>query len=1050
MDGSNVLREGPPWAGAIMRIVEYRASHAPLLARLWNASDAGWPPGLVRFRPKTAGEWRDWEARTRSIGRFVAFEGRRAVGFVRLLEWVESPDATYVQWLNVEPAYHGRGIGKQLLRKAMERTIALGFPRVDLHTWPGNDKAVPLYKRMGYMWVPLSHAYLQNYVPLLLSYEPAKSFFAAHDWYETFERDLSRDFDGDKVRGTDAFVYRFHAGRRRIEIAIDREARGVMAFEDDDVRAEAWIPDGKLIEGLTGTIHWSVRNKTRSDVSVSIRADGAGGVQVETPTPFVVGPRSARDLTAGVTIRDSFPDTPESWASPTIESTIQVAGRTIPLKSGFRPKAALKVSWEDDAPRIATPGRRDMRVVLRNQATRPLRGDLLIEGEDLQVEPARLRITLGKGGTRTIRLRIRNEREEGRAAHVRVRFTSPDVQTVNTLVLPCIGLAGCVAYANEDDWVLASPGFRFVSEGLGATGTLTLQDGTKLFESEVDPGPPYWPSDGMLHRWTGRMAPGEPGLIRTFHSRHRPGLVVEQRWRALGERTLELRAALENHGPNAWSSGLVIYVEKRREFAAITFPTEHGPVTEAGIEWDWPDMRQDVPLDRLLTEGWIHVADDRGGYGIVWPRGIPRDLEMTPWSAPIVYLPAATVPAGGRRETEPMLFVISRDWREVRDVWAAARGERPELASPSIGSVHATIDPPVLLASPAGEARVVLRNPRRRPVSGKLHVESEERLRSAIAPASVRSLDLDRPFTSTVHVRSRSRPGVVPAQVVLDDWKGAWRWDLPVVISDGRGSIRAGGPASSRRVDNGSLTFTGSSVHGAALISLRTGPHEYLLSSYPKPRSFSWFRPFFGGVQPIVYQEDWPGNLYQERFRVAPARRGTWRGIRFAARAAKSALPAGVRVAVDYVTRPGSPLVAALLEVRNGTRERQSFTAGFWAFLGLDGKGRCGVRFDRLRARDWSNPSGLGWSLADGGFAVFRAARAPRAIALCAANPARLEVFNVPGQGYHGVVQDDLDMKSGETSTTIVSLALTAPDDALSYRPLRGLTPASFRATRAH
>ena len=1031
-----------------MRILEYRPGDAPLLARLWNASDEGWPAGLVRFRPKTAAEWREWEAHTRSLGRYVAFDQHRAVGFVRLLEWVESPDATYVQWLNVEPSYHGRGIGKALLLKAMERTIVLGYPRVDLHTWPGNDKAMRLYKRTGYMWVPGTHAYLQNYLPLLLAYGPARSFLATHAWYETMQRDLSRDADEDKVRGIDAFVYRFRAGRRRIEAAIDRAARGVMAFEDDGMRTEAWLPDGLLVEGLPCTIRWSVRNKTRSDVSVSIHAGAPEGVVVEDPKPFVLPPRSTRELSAPVSIRDSFPDTPEDWASPSIDSSVAFGGRTIPLRSGFRPKTALKVSWEDAVPRLAAPGTQTVRVVLRNQAGRPLRGDLRIEGESLHIEPERIRLALAKGRSRTVRLRVANDRGESRAAHVRFRFTSRDLRTVNTLVLPSFAPAGSVAYAHEDDWVLAARAWRLVSEGLGATAAVSLADGTKLFEAEIVPGPPYWPSEAMLHRWMGRIASGDAELVRTFESRRRRGLVVEQRWRILAERILELRAAVENRGPDELSSGLAISFEKRRDFAAITLPMEHGPVTEAGIEQEWPDIRHDIPLERLLREGWLHFADDRGGYGIVWPRGVPREIEMTPWSAPIVYIPSRRLPVGGRHEVDPILIVVTPDWREVRDTWAASSGRTPASSTPSVGAIHAILEPSVLLASPSAEGRAVLRNPRRRPASGTVRLESVAGVRATLTPSSVRRLDLDRAFASRVRVRASGPPGIVSMRLALDDWKGTWRWDLPVVVSDGRGSIRMAGPVASRSVDNGLLAFSGSVTHGAALTSLRSGGHEYLLSSYPNPGSFAWFRPFFGGVQPFVFQEEWPGNLYRERFRCREVRVGTWRGLRLATKASRSSLPAGVRVTADYVTRPGSPLVAAILDVQNLSRERQSFTAGFWSFLRFDRKGRCGVEFDRLRARDWTNPSGLGWSLADAGFAVFRARRAPRTLALSAADPARLEVFNLRGHGYHGLVQNEFALPPDEAATTIASFALVPHDRAPAYRVLRGLTRGSFEATR--
>ena len=71
--------------------------------------------------------------------KFVACLGEKIVGFVGV-------DGTYVSWLYVDPDYHGRGIGRGLLRLAVE-LIGAGAWTVWLAE---NTRARRLYEREGF------------------------------------------------------------------------------------------------------------------------------------------------------------------------------------------------------------------------------------------------------------------------------------------------------------------------------------------------------------------------------------------------------------------------------------------------------------------------------------------------------------------------------------------------------------------------------------------------------------------------------------------------------------------------------------------------------------------------------------------------------------------------------------------------------------------------------------------------------------------------------------------------------------------------------------
>ena len=78
---------------------------------------------------------------------------------------------------------------------------------MDLYTWPGNLKSVPLYKKMGFMWQPDSSVHMENFTPAARSHPLGRSFFATHDWYDTQVRSL--EIEEDLVRRGKVRVYEY-------------------------------------------------------------------------------------------------------------------------------------------------------------------------------------------------------------------------------------------------------------------------------------------------------------------------------------------------------------------------------------------------------------------------------------------------------------------------------------------------------------------------------------------------------------------------------------------------------------------------------------------------------------------------------------------------------------------------------------------------------------------------------------------------------------------------------------------------------------------------
>src|SRR5829696_7793570 len=221
-------------------IREFDEPDADAVARMWRESASVWPGGgPAGGEQSSAARVRQDQRDLNTLATLIAFApdpdgGReRAVGYCSLFEYTGEVDTAYVGTLSAHPEWHGRGVGRDLLRAALERTVALGYSRLDLNTWAGNLKAVPLYKKSGYFWVPDTTVKMENYLPLIFRLPAAREFFATADWYRDFKRELSLRQDDEKRGAIEVYTYRWERDGRRLEVVIDRRAKGITAVETD-------------------------------------------------------------------------------------------------------------------------------------------------------------------------------------------------------------------------------------------------------------------------------------------------------------------------------------------------------------------------------------------------------------------------------------------------------------------------------------------------------------------------------------------------------------------------------------------------------------------------------------------------------------------------------------------------------------------------------------------------------------------------------------------------------------------------------------------------
>ncbi len=257
-------------------IKKYNPSMAKEVAEMFNTFHELWPGGFGGGTPYDEQRVRDWLDNSTAIADLIALDAEGTpVGYCGLYpHWKES-NVAYINIIGVTPSVLGKKFGKRLLLKALEVAKEKGIYRVDLHTWSGNMKAVPLYKKVGLFWVPDTSVYMQDYIPGLLNISFARKWFDKHpDWYGCFERELKQQPDADKVDNMQIYQYKFTREDDLLIAEVDRYGFGFCGFsrklDGKTVLARTKLEDHHIHIGIENSLTISLLNESGNDVNISL------------------------------------------------------------------------------------------------------------------------------------------------------------------------------------------------------------------------------------------------------------------------------------------------------------------------------------------------------------------------------------------------------------------------------------------------------------------------------------------------------------------------------------------------------------------------------------------------------------------------------------------------------------------------------------------------------------------------------------------------------------------------------------------------------------
>ena len=1014
------------------RVRELREEDIPGLTLMWNESDTLWPGGFTSGMPLTPERVRQWHRNTDYLAALVAVAEERVVGFCGLTRLQSDAGVAYVSVLGIHPSVLDQGYGRDLLRAAIARAATLGFRRLDLDTWSANTRAIPLYKRTGFFWVPGTSVNMQNFIPLLLQEDLVRAFLAGDDWYACLRPTVTLDEDVYAEGGLPVFPYVFERNGERQRWALEVTTGGLIAYADAEVGVSAEFAQAKAVVGAPLLARCRVERRSHDGAAdtVSLFAEGRGGVigartvvaTVEQAATFEVEVVPTRPAPEGAL--------PNSGERPGLAMKVAVGRKGIVLQPTFPVLPAVEAFAEPSQISL-TPGRT---------------GSFWLGARSNLAERARVRLHLTGCDHLTVRPlgELAFDLDPGAAASRLVEASAP--AGLHTLhVLPLVEGAGdqralvnegtaevyivaggpsdAFAYRTQTGAILENAHLRAIVSARGGIVRLQMKNPTlDLVEQRATIGAPFWPSEFFSRQFDVQVdvREGRASVHLAAESAQWQGLLFRHTLTLTASPQLETEFSLVNASDRPHRLAVRAEHVMRLHSSLVAVPLAEGLLVDSTEAAEW---ETGAPHPECYAETWASLQREDLAVGFLWPEGTAAEFSRR--YGPFFTLPEVAVEPGATAFAGRVVLTVGRGgWRSVRDQWRRLfQPEAPERAPSPVRAAQLRVTPS-LVAWSGRPVRLELqaRHLRTRALSGTARLELPQSWSASARVWEVLGLKRGHPqtFHTVIQLEPAASTGEFPpadeATLLLDANLALGRQAVALLaLGRADAAVRiAEMPVQGLRaivVDNGWARFAVAPHFAAAVVSFERDGINHLLSPFPTPGQLMWQRPWFGGLAPVVapagvhFHPIHAGRLHEEEFAVQhPIARehlgATWRGLRLSSALRR---PAGLLLEVDYLTLGGSNLLLVVVRLCNPTSVPVAVQSFLACYLQVSGDvERTVLRYLAEGEHNTRRTASDVWLAPSADWAAVESERTGMTAALVSATPwATIQAYDLGLEGAH-------------------------------------------------
>lgn len=907
---------------ALIEIVNYHPGYAASIAEMWNRSQNEWGGGTT---VSTAEQVRQEEENSDSLAVFLAVCQDEVVGYCSVSEYREDTGALYIQLLNVRPDYHGKKVGKMLVLRAVEETIRRGWPRLDLYTWEGNMKAVPLYKRCGFFWEDREEAtHFMNFIPQVVHCEALEPYMAGIDWYADSTRTIEVVPDGRDHNGFQTYTYAWSKDGRELRVDFERRGRGICLIETHDYLLSAAAESAEPVFGKEYTVQYRVVNKSEAPLRLDFQGEHDRNISFDWQQSVEIAGGEERTLTARFFVGEIEEEQSEWRTCPTVRAAVTVNGRKALLQVGVVPKFPANVTMKVPDVMHALQGRYEFYLDVENHYPEAATFSFELPAVPwLDMEERSLSVSLEAKGRTSLA--------------VPYRLADYGFYEQRLEIAACPASGGTFTFRRSVGGGFRGPGAMCAGETerarIAVNGKYSLEILTKSNQTYIRQAGSGDEEIMMLHPAIGKPYSGEfskrkperterkeergaVGFKLTYRSVDRPHMLLHTHSLLYADGTVKMWYELENDSDDPTVAELWVSQRVLHDLYRLALPYGGRIVETSGSHGNdyayWDGNKVDEP--------WLYSRGASTAVGLCWSDG--WRMNLGDWYAEVET-------CFGRlqaRETKRSGDIVMScggfdDWQTFRD-FALKRPATKHTAQPVYHIEFAANGGNPFVSPEAKEVDVTLRDAKSNVWEGEIIASYSGRPESAVTVT--RSLDEEKAearFTLSSPERSG---GVVEVNARLGPYDETYRTALFPLSSEivKRAKTDEAGKET-LRADNGRIQIAVSAGHYAGLRSLAADGRQWLATGFPEYGPKSWWNPWPGGMYDELDGMRALSVLKEERSAsfvdISDDRGNVWSGIRARLTVKRHETFKGLTWDGYYLLLPGVPVLAYITEIRQET-----------------------------------------------------------------------------------------------------------------------------------